>query len=390
LPGGATARVLREHPRNPKLLFLGTELGAFVSFDRGGRWTRLKGNLPLVRVDDIQIHPRDNDLVLGTHGRSIWVLDDITALEQMTEAVLESELHLFDMRPATQFRLYGRKGNTGHKYFSAPNPPYNAVIAYYLKSKPAGDVKVTILDKDGKVVREGAGVKEAGINRMGWDLRHGQPVPQQQGGGGGGGFIPRGPRVQPGEYTVRVSVGQHQVSKTVRVEDDPRIRITAVDRARWQDASIRTYELQKIADAARRSMQNLKSQTSAVEESLKKKAGLSASLADAVKSLDSKIDTAQRKLIPVLNTSGSAGPPLPGTPRPLIARLGQLAATFDAYTAAPTSDQTERMDELARELKSIVEEWNRVVEEATSLNNRLRESGIQTLNAGERVIWSER
>ncbi len=380
LPKGATARVLREHPRNPNLLFLGTELGAFVSFDRGGRWTRLKGNLPLVRVDDIQIHPRENDLVLGTHGRSIWVLDDITALEQMTEEVLASDLHLFDMRPATQFRLFSRKGSTGHKYFAAPNPPYNAVIAYYLKSKPAGEVKVTILDKSGKVVREGPGVKEAGINRMGWDLRHGQPVPPQQGqGGGGGGFIPRGPRVQPGEYTIRISVGENHVSKTVRVEDDPRIRISAADRARWQDASIKTYELQKSADATRRSMQNLKSQTSAVQDALKKKAGVSQSLIDEVKELDAKIDAAQRKLIPVLNTSGSAGPPLPGTPRPLIARLGQLAGTFDSYTAAPTADQTERMDELAKELRSIVDEWNRVIEAASSLNNRLRESGVQTL-----------
>ena len=84
-----TCRVIREQMRNQNLLFLGTEFGVYVSLDRGGRWTRLKGNLPVVRIDDIQIHPRDNDLVLGTHGRSIWVLDDITPLEKMSDEIMD-------------------------------------------------------------------------------------------------------------------------------------------------------------------------------------------------------------------------------------------------------------------------------------------------------------
>src|ERR1044072_462555 len=108
LPAGVTARVIREHPRNQNLLFLGTEFGAYVSFDRGGRWTRLKGNLPLVRVDDIQIPPRNNDLVLGTHGRSVWVLDDLTAFEQMSNAVRNADATLFDIQPGIHYRLYNR------------------------------------------------------------------------------------------------------------------------------------------------------------------------------------------------------------------------------------------------------------------------------------------
>src|SRR5438445_13355131 len=90
-----TVHVVREHQRNPKLLFLGTEYGLYVSFDQGARWTRLKLNLPTVPVDDIAIHPRDNDLVLATHGRSIWILDDISALEQMNDAVAGEDFHLF-------------------------------------------------------------------------------------------------------------------------------------------------------------------------------------------------------------------------------------------------------------------------------------------------------
>jgi hypothetical protein len=93
-----TLHVVREHPRNANLLFVGTD---YVSFDRGASWSKLRLNLPTVPVDDIVVHPRENDLILGTHGRSIWVLDDITPLEQLDRKMLDSDLHLFDLRPAT-------------------------------------------------------------------------------------------------------------------------------------------------------------------------------------------------------------------------------------------------------------------------------------------------
>jgi photosystem II stability/assembly factor-like uncharacterized protein len=279
LPAGVTCRVIREHPRNQNLLFLGTEFGAFASLDRGGHWARLKGNLPLVRVDDIQIHPRDNDLVLGTHGRSVWVLDNITALEKMSDAVMSSDLAVFDGPAAVAFRIYNRKGNTGHKWFSTPNPPYGAMIDYYLRTAPQGNVRITIMDKSGKTVRELTGPAEAGVNRVEWDLRlpsaaqaddgfggggrgggggagggrgaggggggrgGGQQATEARpatpgtqavaaqagggGGGGGGGFGGggRGPRVPPGEYTVKVSAAGKEATASIRVQEDPRIQI---------------------------------------------------------------------------------------------------------------------------------------------------------------------
>src|SRR5262249_22340390 len=117
------AHVIREHPRNPNLLFAGTEFGLWLSFNRGAAWLPFKSNLPTVPVDDIAIHPRENDLILGTHGRSLWVLDDITPLEQMSESVAASAAHLFDIRPATMWRIYNHKGSTGNKTFAAQNPP---------------------------------------------------------------------------------------------------------------------------------------------------------------------------------------------------------------------------------------------------------------------------
>src|SRR5262249_6606412 len=148
------ANVIREHPRNEKLLFVGTEFGLWASFNRGASWMQLKNNLPTVPVDDIVIHPRENDLILGTHGRSIWVLDDITPLEQMTGTVAASEEHLFDLRPAIMWRQSNHKGSTGSKTFIAQNPPYGVIINYYIREKPKDKVKITIHDKAGNQINE--------------------------------------------------------------------------------------------------------------------------------------------------------------------------------------------------------------------------------------------
>ena len=223
-----TLHAVAEHFRNPNLLFAGTEFGLFVSFDRGKHWRELKNNLPRVPVDDIQIHPRENDLILGTHGRSIWILDDITALEHLTDQVLTSEVYLFDARPALEWHLMDSKTFIGHAFFVAANPPYGALIDYYLKAKPEhpADLKITLLDTDGKVVRELRDLPhEAGLNRAAWDLRSDPPSPPAEGegrggrggggGGGGRGGGGRGVMVEPGEYTIRMALGASQVTKKV-------------------------------------------------------------------------------------------------------------------------------------------------------------------------------
>ncbi len=387
LPAGATTRVIREHPRNQNLLFLGSEFGAFVSFDRGGHWTRLKGNFPTVRVDDIQIHPRDNDLVLATHGRSIWVLDDITPLEQITESVAAADVSMFDIRPATEYRIYNAKGNTGHKWFAADNPPYGAAIQYCLKTAQKDAVKIKITDKSGKLIREMDGPRVQGLNKAVWDLRYPAAATGQQGGGGGGFFgAPRGPRVAPGEYTVTVSAAGKQASKPVRVDEDPRIQISDADRSAWSDAVFKVYELQKSADAARRSVQSLKSQVTSLEETLKKTPNIPDVAKAAAKTLADQIDEVQRKIAPSADQFGGAGPALPDAPRPIVGRLGQIALALESYTAAPTPSQLDRIGELTGELKSIIDQLNKLVDEgAPNLNKQLRDSGVQFLNPGQRV-----
>ncbi len=389
LPAGVTARVIREHPRNQNLLFLGTEFGAYVSFDRGARWTRLQGNFPLVRVDDIQIHPRDNAMVLATHGRSIWVLDDLSPLERAADSILASEIHLFDVAPATHFRLYNRKGNTGHKWFTAPNPPYGAVINYYLKDKPKDDVKITITNSAGAVLRDLKGPKEAGLSRVVWDLRLNSPAPPPEGAepGGGGGFFgqSRGPRVQPGSYTIKIVAGDKTASGNVTVQEDPRIQIVEADRGKLAEAITRVYALQKSADAARKTMRSLNTQITALQTSLKDNPEVSKQTNDSIQKLADQLGQIQKKLFAPPDTGG-AGPPLPDEPRPLLGQINSVAGDLDSYTGAPTADEMVHIDDLAKQLNDLIAELNKFIEtDVANLNKQLREGGLQFLNPGKRL-----
>jgi len=128
-----SVHVVREHPRTTNLLFAGTEFGLWVSWDRGANWTALKNNFPTVPVDDIEIQARENDLVLATHGRSIWVFDDLTPIEKMDSNVAASALTFFPPRPAITWHLRNRRWSGGQKMFTAKNPPYGAILSYYLK-----------------------------------------------------------------------------------------------------------------------------------------------------------------------------------------------------------------------------------------------------------------
>ncbi len=189
LPAGHSVHVIREDLRNPDLLFLGTEFEVFVSLDRGARWTRLMNGMPTVAIQDLVIHPRDNDLIAGTHGRSIFILDDITPLQQLTDDVLASDAHLFRNRPATIWENRSRGGQRGHQWFAGENPPTivptsslpraefrnSAMISYYLGAEQRGEVKLEISAPGGEHVHTAVLPGEVGIHRYQWDLRFDPP-----------------------------------------------------------------------------------------------------------------------------------------------------------------------------------------------------------------------
>ncbi|MDH5406467.1 MAG: hypothetical protein OEX80_08010, partial [Candidatus Aminicenantes bacterium] len=373
LPVGGTVNVIREHPKNADLLFVGTERGAYVSFDRGGNWIRLQKNLPIVPVDDILIHTRDNDLIFGTHGRSIWILDDITPLEQLTGKVLDSEAYLFDIRPAMMFNYYSHKGDTGHKAFIAPNPPFGAIISYYLKSEATEEVKITVMDKTGDVIRELTGPKEAGINRITWDLRYPPPVPPEAGEQVRFRRGPQGPFVLPDEYVVKLAAGGQEMTRTVQVEGDTRIVVAEADRKAQQEAIFTLNRLYASAYAANRASDDIKTQLTGLKGRLKKLPQVPDDVTSAVDSVIEQIDKIRENLVgsPELRRRGIT---------PVFSEISSLSSGIGRYTGAPTPYQAERVKVLPGKLTPLIEELNAVIEKSIpELNRIMNENNIPWL-----------
>ena len=200
LPADAPVYVVRASARNRALLFVGTETGLHVSLDGGRRWQRLRGGLPTVPVYDLLIHPRERELVIATHGRSLYVLD-IAPLEELTPKVLAAEAHLFTVRPAVAFQP--RKVPVPEKGYVAPNPPYGATLWYTLRVAPAQMPRLTIMDRTGKTVASLTAAARPGLHRAVWDLRA---------------DADRTALVSPGEYVARLDVGGVTHERPLRVE----------------------------------------------------------------------------------------------------------------------------------------------------------------------------
>lgn len=218
LPGGASVKVVREDRKNQDVLYAGTERAAYVTIDRGEHWVKLNGDtLPTVAVDDLVQHPRELDLVVGTHGRSIYILDDASPLSQLTPEALHSDLHLFEI-PAAKPRVFlPYSGLWSHRMFRAKNPPMGARITYWLRDYVRDTVKIVITDRHGNTIRSLTGSNRPGINRVVWDLqyethdRFDNPESRL----GQTEFVP------PGEYTATVSVNEWKAKRKFTVFPSP-------------------------------------------------------------------------------------------------------------------------------------------------------------------------
>ena len=251
LPESGSVRTIHEYPGKPNVVFLGTEHALFVSVDFGANWQRFGANLPTTRYDDILVHPRTKDLILGTHGRSIWILDDASPLAEWRSTVASAPLTVFPIRATTLFQYWEDFSNRAQGVYAGDNPPDGAIISYHL-AQPADTVRVTITNAAGRVVRQLTARGEAlRISRIAWDLRHDAGPPGGGGGGGeegGGGpgmqaqlnttaaaaALPRPPRdvgnrgpfVSPGTYTVVIEANGAYVTRTMQVRPDPMLPVT--------------------------------------------------------------------------------------------------------------------------------------------------------------------
>jgi photosystem II stability/assembly factor-like uncharacterized protein len=256
IPNNEIARVIKEDPVRPGLLYAGTEHGAWVSFDYGDHWQSLQLNLPTASVRDLEIH--GDDLVAGTYGRAFWILDDVTPLRQITPQVSSSNVYLFRPQTATRVRDDTDFDTPFPPEMTAgTNPPDGAILNYYLKSAPAGPVTIAVYDSAGKLVRELTSVAPspeaepqltvpnywierphplpatAGMNRAVWDLRYTLPPSYNRGSTqsypisalyGATPAEPRGPLVAPGDFEVRLTVNGATYKQPIRVVMEPRVK----------------------------------------------------------------------------------------------------------------------------------------------------------------------
>ena len=229
LPTDEYAHVVREDPRNSDVLYAGLEQGVYVSFDRGAHWSPLRLNMPPVAIHDLRIQPRENALMVATHGRGFWILDDLTPVQRLAQAVASAHATLFAPMETVHWWLWWiHSYGTGQDEccapageFSGSNPDYGALLSYYLPSAAAHDAVVEIVDAHGRVVRRMTGPAKAGVNRAAWDLAEDDPVPWKRAREWNQG--PKsGPEAVPGTYDVRVVVPGASLSQQVSVVADPR------------------------------------------------------------------------------------------------------------------------------------------------------------------------
>jgi photosystem II stability/assembly factor-like uncharacterized protein len=215
LPDGGPVKVVREDPKNSDLLFAGTEFGLWASLDRGSHWAKV-GRLPTVAIDDILIQPKDLDLLAATHGRSIYILDDLRPLEELTPEVQSKDAHLFTIRPVVgRPRLPGWKESAGTAVYRGENPPEGALISWYLRRYTRDSVKVAVTADGQRPVANFTLPGVAGIGRVAWDLRLTKDLRTEYGGQDKDLLVPAG------EYTVSLTFGTLKETQKLQVSIPP-------------------------------------------------------------------------------------------------------------------------------------------------------------------------
>jgi photosystem II stability/assembly factor-like uncharacterized protein len=414
IPDNDFTRVIREDPVRRGLLFAGTETGLYVSFNDGGHWQSLRLNMPVVPIHDFVI--KDNDLVVATHGRSFWILDDISPLRQVSDEVCEASVHLFQPRPTTRFlaafsydmpptpgknfaflgpfqATYRQQeiatGEKVRKYLDAgQNPPDGAVIHYALKEQPQGGVALTFLTSSGQVIRtfsseekeeqlrtvpdkdkekkkkEPRVPKATGANRFVWDLRYAPPTGIE--GDKESEEIMKGPLVPPGVYQVQLALGDQIYTQSFAVLKDPRV-------ASQEDLQQQFDLIQAIrakVSEVHEAINSLRSIRRQADEWEQRTRGLDIheSLATLGKSLKEKLSAIEEGLIQpkVKDQMDTLGEPMR-----LSAKLAALAGTVASADAPPTRQAGLLFDDLSAQVATLTRQLNEIIDTDVATYNTL-------------------
>lgn len=388
LPKGplSYAHCVKEDPVRPGLLYLGLENGLYVSFNDGERWQPLQNNLPRVPVYGIAVQEHFNDLAIATYGRGFWILDDIAPLRQMTPEVTGAAAHLFPPRSAYRFRGITPPLASAYDPTAGQNPPYGADITYYLKSAPSGEVRITILDDKAQTVQTIRGTRNAGINRIWWDLRYAalpevrlrtSPIyaswmrtgPEGRLAGGRSALL-----APPGNYTVKLSVGGQEFTQPLRVIKDPhsagteaaiREQFSLMQAIRENQAG--AGEMINQIEIIRKQMEDLK-----IAEPV-----TSASAALSQRLIDFEDNLHQLRI-----SGGQDGMRWPAR---LLEKINHLATEVQESDFAPTDQQIAVNQQYTQQIRSLRVQFEQLLsEQVKTFNNMLTERGIPNLTVPAR------
>jgi len=407
IPDSSFVKVVREDPERKGLLYAGTEKGAFVSFDDGDQWGTLQLNMPTVSMRDMVVH--GNDLVAATYGRAFWILDDLTPLRQIDEQVAKSNVYLF--QPATAIRLRNDMNQDTPLPPEMPagdNPPTGAILDYYFKSAPAGDVTIAIYDHSGQLVRQLSSkpllVREeppppvpnywlyhptplptnAGMNRYVWDLRYPSPDAIQHTYPISALYVrthaePQGTFVLPGEYEVRLTVDGKTYKQPLVVAMDPRVKVTEVALQQQLELAQKVDRLISLSYNFHENAANLLTEVGDRQTALEKNDQAKDAL-HAVKDFDAKAAKIQGEA-QVGYPRGGAGKPKP-TFTLMNSELASLSETVNQADAAPTVAMNTAYHDYCQDLNKLAQQWSELMkQDLPGLNAQLTQHRMPPLSA---------
>jgi len=393
LPESSYLHVVREDPKRKGLLFAGTENGIYISFDDGAHWQPLKLNLPTTPIHDLLV--KNDDLIVATHGRAFWILDDISPLRQIMASTASEDAHLY--QPASAIRYRGAGFTLPATVPVGANPPTGVIIDYFLKSKPKDGVTLEVLDSKGKVIRkysskkpaEGASQDEEefgvartgdtlpadeGLNRFVWDMRG--EVPAKVPGSVSWGGRPTGVLVMPGTYQIKLTVAGKASTASAEISKDPRVGVSAADLEKQNELAMRIWSRVSAGHEAVNQIRSVRGQL----EALKKRIGADAAakpVLDAADALKKKMDAVEEKIIQPKSKSGED--PL-NYPIQVADQLMALQGTVESADAAPTAQCYVAFDELNGRLETQLAAWKVIQsKDLAALNELIQRSNISPI-----------
>jgi hypothetical protein len=365
------AHVIKEDRLNPNILFLGTEFGLYVSLNAGQSWAQFKPNSfpDGIAVRDIALQDRQDDMLLATHGRGIWVIDDISPLRSLSGPTLASTVALIATRPVEQ-RIEGQGGwSEGNATFFGDNPPDGAVITYYQRARHViGRMKLEILDASGKVVDEIPASKRRGLNRVVWSMR--SKPPQVPPAASLAGYSTAGERFLPGTYTVRLTKGAEVVTEPLSVTLDRRANFKPADRQAQYDAVERLKALFARMTTVVGQINTIRTQAGTIAAN----PSAPADLKSGAVQLSDRADAIRKEIV-----ATKEGGAITGEER-LREHVDSIYGAINSVEDRPTPYQMQRIDALDRELKEIENQWAALkAGDVAALSARLKTANLPPL-----------